>query len=237
MLFALHLSWALERFEKPNSAATKLTTGATGRVRNHRMGQTEPEFCSNEQRVCAADTTELGPTNFLRIEQFCERVTYWTAVSIRVHSNPDLRATGDFASPQAYSRRRTHLMRDARLGRGQMASCAAASLHMMGMLLLAPTPSLAQQGHNAAAAASLCPGDNGGITLPPGFCATVFADHIGHARQMAFGPNGALYVNTWSGTYFRNDTPPPGGFLLALQDTNGDGRGNRDRGLQWEALC
>jgi hypothetical protein len=76
----------------------------------------------------------------------------------------------------------------------------------------------------AAAAAAPCSGDNGGITLPPGFCATVFADNIGHARQMVVTPNGVLYVNSWSGTYYRNDTPPPGGFLLALQDTTGDGR-------------
>ena len=41
---------------------------------------------------------------------------------------------------------------------------------------------------------------------------------------MAFSPNGVLYVNTWSGTYYRNDTPPPGGFLVALQDTKGEGR-------------
>ena len=30
-----------------------------------------------------------------------------------------------------------------------------------------------------------CKGDAAGITLPDGFCATVFADNIGHARQMA----------------------------------------------------
>jgi glucose/arabinose dehydrogenase/mono/diheme cytochrome c family protein len=41
---------------------------------------------------------------------------------------------------------------------------------------------------------------------------------------MAFGPNGVLYVNTWSGSYYRNDAPPPGGFLVALQDTRGEGR-------------
>jgi glucose/arabinose dehydrogenase/mono/diheme cytochrome c family protein len=115
-------------------------------------------------------------------------------------------------------------MRDARLRRRQMAACAAMSLPMIGMLLLAPAPSLAQDGHATAAAVSPCPGDNGGITLPAGFCATVFADHIGHARQMVFGPNGVLYVNTWSGTYYRNDKPPPGGFLVALQDTKGEGR-------------
>jgi glucose/arabinose dehydrogenase len=117
----------------------------------------------------------------------------------------------------------------ARLRRSQIAACAAMSLPMIGMLLLAPAPSLAQQGQNTAAAVSPCSGDNGGITLPSGFCATVFADHIGHARQMAFGPNGVLYVNTWSGGYYRNDTPPPGGFLVALQDTKGEGRADMVR--------
>jgi glucose/arabinose dehydrogenase/mono/diheme cytochrome c family protein len=115
-------------------------------------------------------------------------------------------------------------MRDTRLRRGQMAPCAAMSLLVMGMSLLAPAHSFAQEGHTTAAAVVPCSGDNGGITLPPGFCATVFADHIGHARQMAFGPNGVLYVNTWSGSYYRNDAPPPGGFLVALQDTRGEGR-------------
>jgi len=69
-----------------------------------------------------------------------------------------------------------------------------------------------------------CGGDNGGITLSPGFCATIFADNLGHARQMAFAPNGVLYVNTWSGRYYRNDVPPAGGFLVALKDSNGTGR-------------
>ena len=35
------------------------------------------------------------------------------------------------------------------------------------------------------ATAETCPGGNAGISLPKGFCATVFADNIGHARQMA----------------------------------------------------
>jgi glucose/arabinose dehydrogenase/mono/diheme cytochrome c family protein len=65
--------------------------------------------------------------------------------------------------------------------------------------------------------------DDGGITLPPNFCATVFADNLGHARQMAFGPNGVLYVNTWSGRYYQNDKPSAGGFLVALKDTKDDG--------------
>ncbi len=39
-----------------------------------------------------------------------------------------------------------------------------------------------------------------------------------------FAPNGVVYVNTWSGRYYHNDTPPAGGFLIALQDTKGDGQ-------------
>jgi glucose/arabinose dehydrogenase len=73
------------------------------------------------------------------------------------------------------------------------------------------------------AADQACAGDNGGIALPPGFCATVFADNLGHARHLAVAPNGVVYINTWSGVYYR-DTPPPGGFLIALQDTHGVGR-------------
>jgi len=69
-----------------------------------------------------------------------------------------------------------------------------------------------------------CAEDNGGITLPAGFCATVFADNIGHARHLVVAPNGVVYVNTWSGRYYGNDTPPAGGFLVALRDINGDGR-------------
>jgi glucose/arabinose dehydrogenase/mono/diheme cytochrome c family protein len=118
-------------------------------------------------------------------------------------------------------------MREARLGRGRTTSCATMSLPVIGMLLLIPASSSAQEARNTAAPDSSCPGDNGGITLPTGFCATVFADQIGHARQMAVAPNGVVYVNTWSGPYYRNDTPPAGGFLLALQDTAGSGRADR----------
>ena len=69
-----------------------------------------------------------------------------------------------------------------------------------------------------------CAADNGGITLPAGFCATVFADNIGHARHLVVAPNGVVYVNTWSGRYYGNDTPPAGGFLVGLLDSTGDGR-------------
>jgi glucose/arabinose dehydrogenase/mono/diheme cytochrome c family protein len=74
------------------------------------------------------------------------------------------------------------------------------------------------------AATADCKGEAAGITLPDGFCATIFADNIGHARQMAFGPDGTLYVNTWSGIYYNNGTVPAGGFVVALKDKDGNGR-------------
>lgn len=112
-------------------------------------------------------------------------------------------------------------MRHHLAGRGQAARLAAIGLPLLALLTNSPaiSPAAAADAPNAPA----CAADNGGITLPPGFCATVFADHIGHARHMAVAPNGVVYVNTWSGRYYHNDTPPPGGFLVALQDINGDG--------------
>jgi glucose/arabinose dehydrogenase len=77
----------------------------------------------------------------------------------------------------------------------------------------------------SAAADSACAGDDSGLQLPPGFCATVFADGIGHARQMVVAPNGVLYVNTWSGDYFPpGEKAHEGGFLVALQDKSGSGK-------------
>jgi hypothetical protein len=40
---------------------------------------------------------------------------------------------------------------------------------------------------------------------------------------MVVAPNGAAYVNTWSGSHYPNDTPPPGGFRIARQDIKDDG--------------
>src|SRR5882672_12951115 len=69
-----------------------------------------------------------------------------------------------------------------------------------------------------------CPKDTTGLRLPSGFCATIFADGIGHARHLVVAPNGVVYVNTWSGRYYGNQPPHAGGFLVALQDTTGGGR-------------
>jgi glucose/arabinose dehydrogenase len=81
---------------------------------------------------------------------------------------------------------------------------------------------------NAAShAESACSGDAGGITVPPGFCATVFADKLGHVRHLAVAPNGTLYANTWSDGYYQADTAPSGGVLIALKDSKGEGRADQ----------
>ena len=62
-----------------------------------------------------------------------------------------------------------------------------------------------------------CDSDNGGLTLPPGFCAVVVADNVGAPRHLAVAPNGDLFVA------LENRRGGPGG-VLALRDTTGDGR-------------
>jgi glucose/arabinose dehydrogenase/mono/diheme cytochrome c family protein len=69
-----------------------------------------------------------------------------------------------------------------------------------------------------------CPRDDTGLKLPAGFCASIFADGIGHARHLVVSPAGVVYVNTWSGRYYANSPTHDGGFLVALQDTHGTGR-------------
>jgi glucose/arabinose dehydrogenase/mono/diheme cytochrome c family protein len=76
----------------------------------------------------------------------------------------------------------------------------------------------------APAQSQSCPNNDAGLKLPPGFCATVFADGIGHARHLVVSNGGLVYVNTWSGRYYGNDVPPAGGFLVVLEDKNGAGK-------------
>ena len=85
-------------------------------------------------------------------------------------------------------------------------------------------PARSQSDHAAGAKNQACANDDSGLQLPAGFCATVFADDVGHARHMVVAPSGVLYVNTWSGRYYGNTPPHPGGFLVALQDKSGEGK-------------
>jgi glucose/arabinose dehydrogenase len=65
------------------------------------------------------------------------------------------------------------------------------------------------------------------VTFPEGFRATVFADSLGPARHIAARANGDLYVNTWRSPYDSGRRIPPGGFIVALRDTNQDGTADR----------
>jgi hypothetical protein len=64
-------------------------------------------------------------------------------------------------------------------------------------------------------AAPTCDPDNGGITLPAGFCALVAANDLGAARHPVVAPNGGVFVAL-------NGNGEMGG-VVALRDTHGDG--------------
>jgi glucose/arabinose dehydrogenase/mono/diheme cytochrome c family protein len=91
---------------------------------------------------------------------------------------------------------------------------------------IAATSTTPAQGLPTETHSATCPENDSGLELPAGFCATVFADGIGHARHLVVASNGVVYVNTWSGRYYGNDKPHAGGFLVALQDTTGAGKAN-----------
>jgi glucose/arabinose dehydrogenase len=61
------------------------------------------------------------------------------------------------------------------------------------------------------------------ISLPTGFTATIFADAVGAARHIAVRDNGDVYVTLRNTRQLINPDESTDG-LLALRDTNGDGR-------------
>lgn len=65
-------------------------------------------------------------------------------------------------------------------------------------------------------AANHCDRDIGGVSLPTGFCATVFADHLGVARHLAVDADGDVYVAL-------EETVDDHG-IAALRDSHGNGR-------------
>jgi glucose/arabinose dehydrogenase/mono/diheme cytochrome c family protein len=117
------------------------------------------------------------------------------------------------------------MLRSERIWHGRR-RCLA--LVICGLLLAAGCKPSDTQGANASGTASgppegTCPSGNGGLTLPPGFCATVFADSVGHTRDLVVAPNGDLFVNNWSGQYYDKQSPP-GAFLVGLRDTKHAGK-------------
>jgi glucose/arabinose dehydrogenase len=87
------------------------------------------------------------------------------------------------------------------------------SVVALGLALFCVYVAQAQQGR------PLCDPDNGGITVPKGFCAAVVADNLGTPRDMTLTPRGDLYVIQRA---VREGMPP--GDVIALRDADGDGR-------------
>jgi glucose/arabinose dehydrogenase len=83
---------------------------------------------------------------------------------------------------------------------GSAAAIAAAAISMTGR-----------------AAAPACDADNGGLTLPPGFCASLVADNVGKARHLVVAPNGDLFVSLQGGRGQASG-------VMGLRDTDGDGK-------------
>ena len=74
------------------------------------------------------------------------------------------------------------------------------------------------------AAVVACAPDNGGLKLPEGFCATVFADAVGGARHVTVAPNGDVFVALQTAPNGVEAGAARSGGILALRDTTRDGQ-------------
>lgn len=101
---------------------------------------------------------------------------------------------------------------------------AASATAVAAALFLAACAGTPAETPTQIAAATTCDPGNGGITLSPGFCATVFADNLGHVRHAIVRDDGTLYVNIWSGRYYAGSPVPQDSFLVALKDADRDGK-------------
>ena len=137
--------------------------------------------------------------------------------------DPNVRALSYDARGYSDERKETSMRKGGRRV-APIARMVASIVTLVSIAGLNTRPSMAQDS-TSGRSATRCQGeDNGGLTLSPGFCASIFADNLGHVRHLVVAPDGEVYANTWSGRYFPNSPPPPGGFLLALKDTKGTGR-------------
>jgi glucose/arabinose dehydrogenase len=68
----------------------------------------------------------------------------------------------------------------------------------------------------AGAGLAACAPDDGGLSLPEGFCASVVASDVGPVRHLAVAPNGDLYAASGGGLIR--------GGVTGLRDRDGDGR-------------
>lgn len=68
-----------------------------------------------------------------------------------------------------------------------------------------------------------CDPDDGGLTLPDGFCALVVADSVGSVRHLVVAANGDIFVARRKS----RSNPDAAVGVLALRDTDGDGRADQ----------
>lgn len=99
-------------------------------------------------------------------------------------------------------------------GGGRRALPAAAAALLLGAC------GGAGEAPGSGAAGPGCAADNAGLSLPPGFCARVVAEHFAHLRHLAVSSRGDIYAAQ------RNRRLGFGG-VVALRDSDGDGSADR----------
>jgi glucose/arabinose dehydrogenase len=99
-----------------------------------------------------------------------------------------------------------------------MRSAGTLLISLVAAAACSNNPNPARPGGSPGPGNVACAADNGGITLPSGFCATVFADGAGKARHIAVTPTGRVFVAIQPTSATARD-----GHVLALFDADGDG--------------
>jgi glucose/arabinose dehydrogenase len=100
----------------------------------------------------------------------------------------------------------------------------AAILLLLSTSIACDRPDSAKSTADSSTASAAQPAAETRVTFAEGFTGTIFADSLGIARHVAVAPNGDVYINTWRSPYDTARRMPPGGFIVALRDTNRDGR-------------
>jgi glucose/arabinose dehydrogenase len=105
--------------------------------------------------------------------------------------------------------------------------CSSVALSLSIFLACTSAQTSVSGSATQSVATTACSGDNAGLTLPAGFCATIFADSVGRARHLVVNSNGDVY------TVLEGTRPPqrgqpapatPMAAVVAMRDANHDGR-------------
>ena len=98
------------------------------------------------------------------------------------------------------------------------------ALVALGTVVVACRPAERSASSDSTTAGAASDNSASGIKVPEGVAVSVFADKIGAARHAVVARNGDVYVNTWRSPYDTSRSAPPGGYIVALRDTNRDGK-------------